>query len=113
MNQVVSLLVFLILISGFYGLYSLSLEVRSIQKQINNYNSKTKEEKENIRILKAEWAHLNRPDYIQTLSQKLPLELLKARQFTKIAQIPLKLDPRILTILPVPRPSLNYNLGVN
>lgn len=87
-------------------------------------DSKIAEEREAIRVLKAEWSFLNQPDRLQALARRhLPLTQTGASQIVVPASLPLRgvatampemgtspvvdaadLPPRIVRDTPLPRP---------
>lgn len=95
MNRVMSGVLVLMLLGGFYGLYSLSLKVRQVQKEIELLESNTRAEREAIRVLEAEWAYLNRPEYIQTVLAQLDLVPVVASQYAAFDILPYTIPPEI------------------
>lgn len=64
-----------------FWLYSLEYRSRAAEQRIATLSGEIREEREMISLLKAEWAHLTRPQRIEALALKhLDLEQLKARQ---------------------------------
>ena len=75
----------LMLICAFI-LYSLNYETRLIESQTRLLERRTNTIRSDIALLKAEKAHLSRPERIEPLARKLGLEPLRAGQ---ILQLPL------------------------
>ncbi|MEH6545986.1 MAG: hypothetical protein V7701_06145 [Sneathiella sp.] len=72
-----------------YGLYQLSYEVQSLEKNLASLDKNISDNRETIRILKAEWAYQNRPDVLQSLATThLPLLLIAPYQVADLGQIP-------------------------
>ncbi len=72
-----------------FGLYMVKYRVLDIQKEIARTEHELEEEKENLHVIAAEWAYLNRPDRLQPLAQKyLKLEPMKGVQIGSLEQLP-------------------------
>ena len=93
-------LVVAVLVSG-YALYELEHATRGEERAIASNKRKIDESREAIKLLKAEWSSLTRPERIQKLaSQHLQLEPTRAQQFvsmedlrTKVPEtVPVKLE---------------------
>ena len=93
-------LVMTVLVSG-YALYGLEHATRGEERRIAVTRQKIDEAREAIKLLKAEWSSLTRPERIQKLAeQNLNLEPTRAQQFvslddllTKVpASVPVKLE---------------------
>ncbi|WP_339712895.1 hypothetical protein [uncultured Sneathiella sp.] len=102
LNLTVLTLVLFAVIS--YGLYQLSYEVQELEKDLKSLNVNIAENKESVRILKAEWTYQNRPDVLQTLATKyLPLLLIAPYQVASVGEVPYPpVDPEQYSV-PVPR----------
>ncbi|MAQ70612.1 MAG: hypothetical protein CL565_00295 [Alphaproteobacteria bacterium] len=61
------LLVSAILISGSL-LFSVSQRVQSTEREIGHLREKLSQENESLRVLRAEWAYLNRPDRLEAMA---------------------------------------------
>ena len=61
------LLVSAILISGSL-LFAVSQRVQSTEREISMLKDKLSQENESLRVLKAEWAYLNRPDRLEAMA---------------------------------------------
>ena len=87
-----------------FGLYQLSYEVQELEKDLKSLNVNIAENKESVRILKAEWTYQNRPDVLQTLATKyLPLLLIAPYQVASVGEVPYPpVDPEQYSV-PVPR----------
>jgi cell division protein FtsL len=95
-----ALLVMAALVSG-YALYELEHATRGEERAIASSKRKIDEARESIKLLKAEWSSLTRPERIQKLAtQHLQLEATRAQQFvsmedlrTKVPEsVPVKLE---------------------
>lgn len=73
-----------VLICGGIMFY-VSLEARHAEEQLYRTYAETKQEEENIKILKAEIAYLTNPDRLQALANKyLPLHETNQEQFASL-----------------------------
>jgi len=70
----ISVITFILLIAVSYGFYQLQFQVEQRQDQAATLEQKIKTDKENIKILQAEWALLASPKRLQQLSNRF-LEL--------------------------------------
>lgn len=78
----VSFLLYLTVFAVFaFGLYLLKYEAQSAHQELAQKRQILAQEKETIKLLKAEWAYLTRPDRLQKLQQKhLRLQHVSADQ---------------------------------
>ena len=88
MKRLMTISLMILLLGGFYGLYSLSRQVRLIQKQTELLDRQTKAEQQAIRVLQAEWSYLNRPLYLQSLADRVELVQVSPNQFSTWEDIP-------------------------
>ena len=87
------ILVVAVLASGFV-LYSLEHETRGLEREIRRHERAIAEERENMRLLNAEWSSLTRPDRLRALAERhLGLSTLKARQIVRLEEIGTKVPP--------------------
>jgi cell division protein FtsL len=95
-----TLLVMTVLVSGYF-LYSLEHATRSTEQQIAQTERRIEETRESIKLLKAEWSSLTRPERIQKLAaENLALQPTRAAQFVSVddlvskvpATVPVKLE---------------------
>ncbi len=74
----------LLIFIAIYSLFQISDKIQNTKEEINRLTKKIEQSKNNIHILKAEWAYLSNPQRIKTLSQKyLSSKLQTASQFKK------------------------------
>ena len=99
----------IVLVGGFLGLYTLSLQVRALEEEIARLERSVREEHEALRVLEAEWAYLNRPDYIQGLIRALdlktpvPFQIASFDDLSRVVFLP-PVDASGEYILPRPSP---------
>lgn len=94
-----------VLIASAAFVYGVKYEVQGQMKQAAEIERRIAKEKENIAILRAEWSHLNRPEYLQALAQKhLNMKHQSVQQMGKIADLPVRTGPAIASIEDVPLP---------
>lgn len=72
-----------------YGLYNMKYEVRRLEFRLSEVNADLAADHEALRVLRAEWAYLNRPDRLQELAARhLKLTPLSYDQVTSLAALP-------------------------
>lgn len=94
-----ALLVMIVLGSGFV-LYSLEHRTRSIERDIARTKARIADEREQIKLLEAEWSSLTRPSRIQQLAaEKLGLATAGSGQFVTVedlaARVPAEPPPHL------------------
>jgi len=72
-----------LIIVASYAMFHISYEVEQVENELRSLNRQTLTEQEAIHVLKAEWSHLNRPEYLRELSR----DVLPHMQDPSIAQI--------------------------
>lgn len=72
-----------LIVVASYAMFHISYEVEQVENELRALNRQTLTEQEAIHVLKAEWSHLNRPEYLRELSR----ELLPHMQDPTISQI--------------------------
>ena len=71
------------------ALFHTSEEVQKAREETAQLEGKIAEEKESLRVLKAEWAYLNQPDRLEKLAaEHLDLVPTKGRQLARLDAIP-------------------------
>ena len=74
-----------------YGLFHLKYEVTRLEDRLTQVRSETAGEEEALRVLRAEWSFLNRPDRIRALAERnLTLAVIAPPQIRSIEQVPLR-----------------------
>ena len=72
-----------LIVVASYAMFHISYEVEKVEGELRSLNRQTLTEQEGIHVLKAEWSHLNRPEYLRELSH----DLLPNMQNPTVAQI--------------------------
>jgi cell division protein FtsL len=72
-----------LIVVASYAMFHISYEVEQVEGELRALNRQTLTEQEAIHVLKAEWSHLNRPEYLRELSG----DLLPNMQDPTVAQI--------------------------
>ncbi len=94
-----------LLISSAAFVYGVKYEVQGQMKQAAEVERRIAKEKETIALLRAEWSHLNRPEYLQALAQKhLNMKNQSVQQMGKFADLPVRTGPSIASVQDVPMP---------
>jgi hypothetical protein len=83
-----------LIVAASYAMFHISYEVEQVEGELRSLNRQTLTEQEAIHVLKAEWSHLNRPEYLRELSQDLlpHLQDPKVSQIGTLDQIPVRDD---------------------
>jgi cell division protein FtsL len=78
-----------------FVMYSLEHQTRKTERQIAGLQQDIRQERENIRLLKAEWSHLTRPARLERLARKhLQLEPMRPEQLVRQAELAAHLPER-------------------
>lgn len=86
-------LVLTVLISGFL-LYTLEHSTRGHERQIAKIESRIADAREEIKMLRAEWSSLTRPDRLERLAKEhLKLQPLEAQQIAAPEELASKVPP--------------------
>lgn len=92
----------LLLTSCIFSLFQIKFKVQNLHREAMDLRKELEHEKDNIHVLKAEWAYLNQPERLQRLSQKfLDLHEIKPEQLLP-AQAGLMITPIHNNIIPEP-----------
>ena len=92
-------LVLTALVSAFF-LYSLEHSTRGHEREIAKLKNNILEEREQIKVLGAEWSSLARPDRLQKLAQEnLKLKTVSASQFVNEAELAAKVPAEPVQML--------------
>ena len=92
-------LVLAVLVSAFF-LYSLEHSTRGIERQIAKLKADIADEREQMKVLGAEWSSLMRPDRLQKLAQdNLKLKTVTASQFVSEAELAARVPAEPLLIV--------------
>ena len=84
------------------GLYHLKQEVMQLEIRMAAVNKAIVVEQEAVRVLRAEWSYLNRPDRLDELAGRhLDIEPVALHQIGIVSELPLR---RPAAMVPVPRP---------
>ncbi|MBM3503398.1 MAG: hypothetical protein FJX65_05935 [Alphaproteobacteria bacterium] len=72
-----------------FGLFQLKYEVTQLEEQLGKVRTDIAAEEESLRVLRAEWSFLNRPDRLRSLADRhLTLAVITPQQIRSIEQIP-------------------------
>ena len=76
-------------LAGGFVLYSLEHETRGLEREIAKTQKSIADEREQTKMLKAEWASLTRPDRLQKMAEEqLKLQPVTASQIVSTAELP-------------------------
>ena len=77
-----------------FGLFALKYEVRGLEANLERLEREAEADQEAIRVLKAEWSYLNRPERLRPLSARhLPLAAVDAGQVGTLDSLPRRIEP--------------------
>ncbi len=72
-----------------FGLYNIKYDTRVAEREVLLLRQEIELEKETLKVLRAEWSHLNQPDRIQKLAEKyLDLAPVGLGQIVSIRDVP-------------------------
>ena len=92
-------LVIAALVSAFI-LYSLEHSTRGLERNIAKLKGGIVDEREQIKVLGAEWSSLTRPDRLQKLAQdNLKLKTITASQFISEGELAARVPPEPLLVV--------------
>lgn len=78
-------------LGGGFLLYSLEHETRGLEREIAKTQKAIADEREQTKMLNAEWASLTRPDRLQKIAEEdLKLQTITASQIVTLEQLPSK-----------------------
>lgn len=69
------------------ALFYISQEVQDLRRDLGGLNGDIAEERDSIRVLRAEWAYLNRPEWLEELAEEAELDLAPIRGGQIIASV--------------------------
>jgi cell division protein FtsL len=91
LTRTINVLAVLLLIGAAVTVYKIKYEATWQAVEVERLTRQIEREKVAINILKAEWAHLTRPDRIQNLAEKhLDLKPVDSRQRIALADLPMR-----------------------
>jgi cell division protein FtsL len=80
-----------------FGLFHVKYKVQALEEDLRQLNAAITEEQEQLHVLAAEWAHLNRPDRLEALARKhTELVPAKPEQIGTVTAIPFPEPPDTL-----------------
>lgn len=88
-----------------YGVYHGGAMARAEEAQLKRIERQIAQEQAKIKVLKADWALLTKPERLQELAHRhLALAPVAAAQFTQLASLPMRGSPQpALTLQDVPK----------
>jgi cell division protein FtsL len=80
-----------------FGLFHVKYKVQALEDDLRTLNAAITDEQEQLHVLAAEWAHLNRPGRLEALAQRhLDLQPTGVRQIGTIETISFPAPPETL-----------------
>jgi cell division protein FtsL len=90
-NTLATLIIFILPLA--LGLFYVKHMVQNLEEDLSSLERQIKNDKEEIHVLKAEWAYLSRPERVKVLAaQNLDLQPTSSEQIAEINSIPLRSD---------------------
>jgi cell division protein FtsL len=90
-NTLATLIIFILPLA--LGLFYVKHIVQNLEEDLSSLEYKIKSDKEEIHVLKAEWAYLSRPERVKVLASRyLDLQPTSSEQIAEINTIPLRTD---------------------
>lgn len=82
-------LTFVLLVSLYFGASDLKYKTLTAKEELQRVEIAIARERDEIRVLKAEWSHLTRPDNLRKLSDEfLALENVRVEQIAAMEDVP-------------------------
>ena len=83
-----------LIVVASYAMFHISYEVEQVENELRALNRQALAEQESIHVLRAEWSHLNRPEYLRELSRDLlpHMQAPSIKQIGTLDQIPERED---------------------
>jgi cell division protein FtsL len=78
-----------------FGLFHVKYKVQALEEEVTQLNSRIVHEQEQLHVLRAEWAYLNRPERLEDLNRRLlGLVPVSPAQFGILDDLPARDTPR-------------------
>ena len=91
MIRVLNIVALAVTVSFSFGLYKLKYNTSVADQTVRSLSSDIDVEEQALRVLRAEWSHLNRADRIQQLSERyLDLKPVEPEQVAQVTDIPMR-----------------------
>jgi len=84
MHRTVNLVLLLLAVASAFALYALKYDTRRLELEVQEQERTVEKLEAEIGVLKAEYAHLARPERIQSLARALGLAPVTSRQYLRI-----------------------------
>lgn len=86
-----TLLCFILAVAVGFGLFHVKYKVQALEDELTRLNAQIVHEQEQLHVLRAEWAYLNRPERLEDLNGRfLGLGPLMPAQLGRIDGLPLR-----------------------
>lgn len=84
---------FCIVVAVGYAMFQVKYEVMQQEQTLAGINRQIAGDRDQIRVLEAEWSYLTRPNRLEQLASRfLQLQSMNAAQIANIADVPLRAD---------------------
>lgn len=106
MTRLSSILLLALGLLAAIGVFVLKHQVQGLEEELTGVNAKIEQHRENLLVLKAEWAHLNQPARLEELARRhLELQPLQPNQVVRLEDVPFRTAAHIPEALPDSLPS--------
>lgn len=90
MIRFLNVLSLLLVVAVSVGLYNLKYKIEAQERERTSLRQEIVNERDAIRVLRAEWSYLTQPERLQSLADRhLELEALKATQIATFDELPM------------------------
>ena len=91
MIRIMNVVALALTVSFSYGLYKIKYDTRIAERRVMLLRQDIETQKETLKVLHAEWSHLNQPEKIQSLAEKyLDLNSIELKQIVHLSDVPMR-----------------------
>jgi hypothetical protein len=91
MRRPVTLAALVLTAAVSYGIYEIKYDVVELEQELARLNRNLIAEREAVKVLKAEWSYLNRPERLEKLAERhLELGPAQVRSLASLDEVPLR-----------------------
>ncbi len=93
MIRLTTFIILVVALGTSLALFMLKYEVQDLEDELAQLNRSVVAHEEAIRVLDAEWSHLNNPARLRTLARRhLGLKPVHGWQLRRVSEVPLRVD---------------------
>jgi len=91
MIRIMNVIALVLTVSFSYGLYKIKYDTRIAEQNVMRLRQNIETQNENLKVLRAEWSHLNQTERIQRLAEKyLDLKSVALKQIVSLQDVPMR-----------------------